>query len=176
MAKKKRKSKIMARAERGGGRADWPSMLVGTLLGAGHSPFMPGTFGTAVSLVPIYFAIKFGGVVGLALLAALFYFLGVMALRRILKHSRHDPQFVVIDEAAGMAVALIPFAAMLQSVDVWWIYIAAFVLFRIFDMTKPWPANYFDSQVKTAHGVMLDDIVAGAYAAVFLLFINAYVG
>jgi phosphatidylglycerophosphatase A len=73
-----------------------------------------------------------------------------------------DPGAIVIDEVAGQWLALIP--AGLNPVGV----VLAFILFRAFDVTKPWPVGWADRHLKGAFGIMADDIIAGLYAAVLV--------
>ena len=74
-----------------------------------------------------------------------------------------DPGAVVIDEVAGQWLTLLPAAT-----TVWWHWLAGFALFRFFDIVKPWPVGWADRRVKGGLGVMVDDIIAGAYAGVLL--------
>ncbi|MDR3126650.1 MAG: phosphatidylglycerophosphatase A [Rickettsiales bacterium] len=150
--------------------------VLASFFGAGYSKAASGTAGSAAALVPAFACAYFGGAAALAAAAAALYVLGVFAVAEVLRHSRHDPPFVVVDEAVGQMVALLPFAGVLRgNAGAWWICAAAFVLFRLFDITKPWPASYFDEKVISAGGVMLDDVVAGVYAAATLFFILAFV-
>ena len=75
------------------------------------------------------------------------------------RSSIKDPSFVVIDEVAGQWIALLP--AGLDPV----LFVAGFLAFRLFDIWKPWPVSWADRDVPGALGVMLDDLIAGAYAA-----------
>ncbi len=81
------------------------------------------------------------------------------------KTNVEDPSFVVCDEFVGQWIALLPLVILARSA--WWI-IAGFILFRIFDIWKPWPVSLADRNVAGGFGVMLDDVVAGAYAALVL--------
>ena len=73
--------------------------------------------------------------------------------------SRRDHGPVVIDEVAGMLISLLFLPA------TWPVMAAAFVAFRVFDIVKPWPASWADRELKGGLGIMLDDILAGLYAA-----------
>ena len=73
-----------------------------------------------------------------------------------------DPQVVTIDEVAGYLVAMFSFP------NSWKWLVAGFVLFRIFDIIKPWPASYFDQISKRGFAVVMDDIIAGIYANICL--------
>ncbi|CAG1066425.1 phosphatidylglycerophosphatase A [uncultured bacterium] len=124
----------------------------------GHIPVMPGTFGTLWGL-PAAWAIS-----GLAPApqAAVIIAASVLAIfisGRACEHlGRHDPSSIVIDEICGYLVGifLLPFTAFNA--------ILVFILFRFFDIVKPWPISLLDRKVGGGAGVVLDDIAAGVYA------------
>ncbi|MCL2748722.1 MAG: phosphatidylglycerophosphatase A [Alphaproteobacteria bacterium] len=143
--------------------------IIATWFGSGYFPIASATAGSAATLPLAFIAAYFGGLPAVLVSAIVVYIVGTYATKEVLKYTKHDPSIVVVDEAAGQLVALLPFANYLQgNLESWWIYIAAFFLFRLFDIVKPWPANYFDRKVINVHGVMLDDIVAGVYTALVL--------
>ncbi len=127
-----------------------------SLGGVGFLRPAPGTWGSAVVL-PVAWA----GPAAAALLALLLLALGMWALMR-LPEAEVDPGWVVIDEGAGMALAL---AAVPEP---GWGVAVAFALFRLFDVWKPGPVGWLDRQ-KGPAGVMGDDIAAGAMAGGVLL-------
>jgi phosphatidylglycerophosphatase A len=105
------------------------------------------------------------GPVPALLLAILVTLIGFYAVRDVLRETPdQDPGWIVVDEAAGMLIAL---AGLSMTASIWGVLIA-FGLFRIFDIFKPWPISWADRQ-KGAFGVMLDDVVAGALAALALI-------
>jgi len=130
--------------------------------GCGHVPRAPGTAGT-IGAIPLYLVLRPYGAVAIASAAVLVTAIGVWASRRVcLRVDRKDPQIVVIDEVAGVLVAWTlapptPAGA-----------IAGFVLFRIFDHTKPWPARLAEQRLPIGFSVMFDDVIAGAWAATLL--------
>ena len=79
------------------------------------------------------------------------------------------PSSIVIDEVAGMFVALafVPHTALA--------YFGAFVLFRLFDIFKIFPANYIDKNLKNGYGVIMDDIIAGIYTILTLVILNVFI-
>jgi phosphatidylglycerophosphatase A len=90
--------------------------------------------------------------------------IGIWAGSRTEKLSaRKDPGKVVIDEVVGQFIALIPVPFVLGAA--WWTAILAFILFRFFDIVKPYPARRFES-LEAGLGIMADDVVAGVYAAI----------
>lgn len=137
--------------------SSWPRH-VASLGGLGFLRPGPGTWGSAVvlplALLP--------GWVALAA-CAIFTVAGFWALAR-LPEAREDPSWVVVDEAAGMSLALV-FAEGLLGV------VLAFALFRAFDIGKPGPVGWADRR-HGPFGVMADDLAAGAMAAVILLLLN----
>ena len=137
-----------------------PSSLIATWFGSGLLPGAPGTWGSLAAL-PFGLAILwFGGPVVLALAAVLAFVLGLWASARYQSGlERKDPGEIVIDEVAGQWLALVPCA--LDPFGV----VLAFVFFRLFDILKPWPANWADRSLAGAPGIMLDDMIAGLYAA-----------
>ena len=109
---------------------------------------------------------------------AFVYVFGTLATKEVLKYTEHDPSIIVIDEVAGQLIPLLflsYFEIDMLKPEVWWLRFAlpAFVLFRIFDILKPFPASYFDKKIANAHGVMLDDIIAGIYATIVLVLISS---
>jgi phosphatidylglycerophosphatase A len=131
---------------------------IASLFGLGRLRPAPGTWGSAVVL-PLAWAGP-----GPSLAAALlFTALGLWAVSRCAA-ARADPGWVVVDEAAGQALAL----AALPAGAPLWAVLAAFGLFRLFDIAKPGPVGWADRQ-EGALGVMLDDLVAGALAGGVLL-------
>ncbi|HWL81702.1 MAG TPA: phosphatidylglycerophosphatase A [Roseomonas sp.] len=132
--------------------------LVASLGGAGFIRPAPGTWGSAIVLPSVLL-----GPDGCLILAALLTFLGWWALER-LPDARTDPGWVVIDEGAGQSLALAALPLGTGAAGI----ILAFLLFRMLDITKPGPVGWADRQ-KGMTGVMLDDLIAGALAALLIL-------
>ena len=87
------------------------------------------------------------------------------------KRSGHDPAEVIIDEFLGQLVSMIPIFTLAQGIKSLLLYgLISFILFRFFDIVKPWPISYFDN-MKNPLGVILDDIVAGIISALILFFL-----
>ena len=135
-----------------------PARLIATLGGAGLLRPGPGTWGSAV-VRPL---VLLGPLacLGLALAVTL---AGYWAAREVLRDGTEDPGWFVADEGAGMLIALAALPA-----ATWTGVLAAFALFRLLDIAKPWPISWADRQAG-AFGVMLDDILAGAIVAAVLL-------
>jgi phosphatidylglycerophosphatase A len=141
-----------------------PAVLLATGCGAGLLPGMPGTWGSLVAL-PCAWAIRtLAGDTALAAASCLAFVAGCWASARVARASgRPDPGFIVIDEVAAQWLVLL--AAPLD----WRAYAAAFLLFRLFDIAKPWPIRRIERCVKGGLGIMLDDVAAAFYALLLLL-------
>jgi phosphatidylglycerophosphatase A len=137
-----------------------PAVLIATFFGSGALPKMPGTWGSLATLPVGVLLLLLGGSWAVAAGAAVAFFVGWWATSRVLKQvDGGDPGYVVIDEVAGQLIVL----AMVPP-DV--VHVAfAFVIFRAFDIFKPWPIGWLDRNVHGALGVMTDDIAAGAFGA-----------
>ncbi len=152
--------------------------LIATFFYVGHLRPAPGTWGSLAALPVAYVIIKIGGWPLLLLGAAVAYFAGLWATRvETAGKGNHDPSEIVIDEVAGQWIALLPvaFGAAMMGVPVvalWPGWIAAFVLFRLFDITKPWLVGWADRR-DDAVGVMLDDVIAGLFAAIGVVVLAA---
>jgi phosphatidylglycerophosphatase A len=165
---------------------DYLALAIATC-GVGYLPLAPGTWGSLVG-VGLYALVRgasmklmfdaaagrnfnllhvYYGVLTVELVAIIVITLaGIWAASRTEKLSgRKDPGKVVIDEVAGQFIALMPVPFMLGTT--WWSAILAFVLFRFFDIVKPYPARKLES-LEGGLGILADDIVAGVYAATFV--------
>lgn len=145
------------------------SFALATFFNVGYSKIAPGTMGSLVTIPIAYFLANYFGIWGIGTAVALFFIIGTMATTEVLRHTPHDPGFVVIDEVAGQLLTFICVAPHLNNhLYDWQIYLAGFILFRIFDIFKPQPVRWADRKITNAWGVMLDDIIAGTYAALIL--------
>ena len=153
-----------------------PVTLIVTWFGAGLIPRAPGTWGSLFALPFAIFIYDFAGSLGLIVATTLAFFTGWIASNRYLNATRRggtdkdDPSEIVIDEVAGqwLVLAVVPADPLLYGMG--------FLLFRFFDIVKPWPVNLFDRHVKGGLGVMLDDIAAAIYAAGCLLLFQYIAG
>ena len=152
--------------------------MVGTLFGIGLLRPGPGTWGSVAALPLAWILHAIGSwpllVAGIALVIPL----GVWAIGgMVAEGAAHDPGEGVIDEVAGQWIALLPVSLGASSAGVgilalWPGWIAAFVLFRLFDIWKPGPVGHFDRQ-GTALSVVLDDVAAGLLAALGVFALGA---
>ena len=138
---------------------------------AGLSPKAPGTAGSALAalLAPLIFLpLPLWG--RLLFLAVIFVTGGLAATRAEILLGRTDPGEVVIDELAGVWIALLPLGAGQWS---WPGLVWAFALFRLFDIWKPWPVHASENWLPAGWGIMLDDILAGRMAMCCMLVLRA---
>jgi phosphatidylglycerophosphatase A len=137
--------------------------LIATGFGIGLLPVAPGSW-ASLAAFPVGWLIRIEfGVAGVLVAAVVAFALGWWASARIAKASGiGDPGFVVIDEIAAQLLIL---AA--TPLDWRW-YAVAFLLFRIFDVWKPFPANWLDRNIKGGLGIMLDDVAAALYALILI--------
>jgi phosphatidylglycerophosphatase A len=130
--------------------------------GCGLSPRAPGTLGS-LGAIPLGAVLHWGfGPSALIIGAIVIFFVGwgIAAAHLRDEPDVQDPQWIVIDEVAGQWLVLA--AVPLHPLG----YLFAFALFRFFDIRKPWLIGWADRNVKGALGIMLDDLLAGLYAAV----------
>ena len=151
-----------------------------TWFGLGKIPYAPGTFASLGAIPLCYFFIHLNDSSAIFSwgVAILFTALAIFLAAQDQKTSHHkDPSYIVIDEVAGMLFATIPFS---KSTTIY-SWIAAFAFFRIYDILKPFPANWFDKRSKDSpqpilRGVhiVMDDVVAGIYSLISLLILNQF--
>jgi len=138
--------------------------LVACLGPLGKAPKAPGTMGSAVAALSapwLFLTLPLWG--RGAVLFALF-FAGAFAANRMEKVlGLKDPRCVIMDEVVGQWVTFLPFAALAPPK-----ILAGFLLFRFFDILKPWPVRSSERWLPGGFGVMIDDVLAGIYAALGL--------
>ncbi len=151
---------------------------VASVAGVGFLTPAPGTWGSLAALPLAYGVHQLGGFWFLLNLTVFAFLTGWIATQRVTADTPdHDPSWVVIDELVGQWIALFPvsYGAGMMGVAVWQLWpgwIAAFVLFRLFDITKPWLVGRADA-MGTPLGVMLDDVIAGVFAALAVIALGA---
>lgn len=137
-----------------------PAHFIALGFGAGLAPKAPGSFGTLAAL-PLFWALAqfFPGTAALLIFIALCFVLGIWACAQTGKHlGAADHGSMVWDEFVAMWLVL----TFTPIGWLWWL--AAFGLFRVFDILKPWPIRWFDTRLKNGFGVMFDDVLAAIYA------------
>ncbi|KEJ88410.1 phosphatidylglycerophosphatase A family protein [Sulfitobacter donghicola] len=145
--------------------------MIGTVLGVGYLRPAPGTWGSLVALPWAWLLHVIGGLPLLVIGIIAAFLKGWWATAQMTSGSDdHDPSEIVIDELVGQWIALLPLsiASWRMGIDItvmWPGWIAAFALFRLFDIWKPWIVGWADRR-GDALGVMLDDVFAGIFAAI----------
>lgn len=144
------------------------SVLVATVGGAGRAPFAPGTVASAITAV-VLLVLPFSqaAVIGFFVVVTVG---GVLAAQRAERWlGGKDPGAIVIDEVAGMALSVLVLPLTVP------VLATAFVLFRIFDVVKPFPANW-SQRLPGGIGVMADDLIAGVYALALTALVRELLG
>jgi len=137
-------------------------MMIATGFYSGYLPKAPGTWGSLVGLAVFFLLHKLSIPVYLAVTAVIFL-IGIFVAGEAEKIMDHkDPGLVVIDEIAGMLITMIAAPATPLFM------VLGFILFRIFDILKPFPIGLVDQRFHGGLGIMLDDIVAGIYSLIIL--------
>jgi len=134
--------------------------------GSGLAPVAPGTFGSLVGLAIALALAPLGlawNLIAVAVAVGVGIWICGESARRL---GVHDHPAIVWDEVAGMMIT------MLAVPDAWWGAPLAFVLFRLFDIAKPWPIREVDHGLGGGAGIMLDDVLAGLFAALGLIVVG----
>ena len=144
-------------------------LLIATFCGLGYVPFAPGTVGSLASFIiwgPLIF-FKYSFWIRFLILIIVII-IAILSSNESVKYFKiKDPKQIVIDEVAGMGVVLL-------FVDSeYFIAILGFILFRFFDILKPWPIKKIE-KLPNGFGVVLDDIMAGIYSLFFLILIKKF--
>ena len=133
------------------------------MFGIGFLP-ISGTIGSLIAIFVYFIFYNYLNLLSFIVLIILIFFYSIFFLDTTIKRSfsTSDPKEIVIDEFIGQSIPL------LLCENNFFLTILSFLLFRLFDITKPWPASYFDLKVKNANGVLMDDIIAGLYTFFFI--------
>ncbi len=151
--------------------SDYLALAIATC-GVGYLPLMPGTFGSLLA-VAVFVLLPRGSVAIVLVSIFIVALAGIWAGTRTEALSeRKDPGKVVIDEVAGQLIALFPLTLFTRWSNV--AVIISFILFRFFDIVKPYPANRLQ-ELDGGLGIMCDDLVAGAYAGLITAIVMAVV-
>lgn len=140
-----------------------PAGWIACGFGSGLAPVAQGSCGSLAAILPWLLLRELSLAANLAVIV-LGFLLGVWACERASRAlGVDDHRALVWDEFVGLWIALLP--ALLAP---WWAIVLGFALFRLFDVWKPWPIREFDRRLHGGLGVMVDDVVAGMFAAVVL--------
>lgn len=145
-------------------RSIWrdPLHFIAFGFGTGVIPIAPGTFGT-LAAIPIYLVMSHLPTLWYIVLTLIFIIAAIFICDKVARDIQvHDHPGIVLDEIVGylLTMTAVPFG-------LFWI-IAGFVLFRLFDIWKPWPIRWLDAKVKGGFGIVVDDLLAAVYAWVVL--------
>jgi len=147
-----------------------------TFFGLGTIRYAPGTITSLITTVLLYsffHIIYFSDEVILFFLLAVFLYSFFAVADYIKDNDNKDPKEVVIDEVIGQSIPIylyeIAHGSEKNSQEIIFFYIYIFILFRFFDIKKPFPVNIFDKKFKNSFGVILDDVVAGLYVVLTLI-------
>ncbi|MFP3019507.1 MAG: phosphatidylglycerophosphatase A [Arsenophonus sp.] len=145
-----------------------PYYLLATGFGSGLSSIAPGTIGSLVS-IPFWFLMYWLLPISLCWFIILFCFgIGLIICKWTSGNIQvHDHRSIVWDEFIGMWITLM----VIPTVNLQWVLIA-FVLFRFFDILKPWPINWFDQKIEGGLGIMLDDIIGAIFSIIIIILIS----
>lgn len=146
-----------------------PINLLAFGLGLGLLPWIPGTFGTLLGVLFYYVNNVYLGM-SETLVIITSFILGIYICGKAAKNiNHHDHPGIVFDEVVGYFVTM--FAISFNMFNL----VLGFILFRVFDIVKPWPIKYADKKIHGGFGIMFDDLLAGIYANLVLRLIIAYV-
>ena len=139
---------------------------IASLGGIGNLP-ASGTWGSLIALPFAWFLI---GSMWIPVICTIFFLLGILTINPLIQNQdEKDPSYVVIDEFMGQ---LLVFSFIDKAIVSPITLVFGFFFFRLFDIFKPWPASYFDQEVHTGFGVMMDDLIAALYSIICLAFME----
>ena len=149
------------------------------MLGIGYSKYAPGTMASFVtSLIFIFFYIYKINIIFLIFFIILIFIFSVYSID-VFKNSFNniDAKEIVIDEFVGQSIPILTIYSFFSKNDIGSFVsyvIVSFILFRFFDILKPYPINKIDKNMKNGFGVMFDDVIAGVYSSIVLLVIISF--
>tara|TARA_B100000029_G_scaffold514039_1_gene615421 strand:+ start:1776 stop:2261 length:486 start_codon:yes stop_codon:yes gene_type:complete len=150
-----------------------------TFFKIGKIKYAPGTIASLFTCVLFYFITDIFSISVMILLTLLIFSYSFIAINNSFEEfDSEDPQEIVIDEVVGQMLPLlaIPIYETLYFLPKIYFCFAAFLLFRLFDILKPYPINYIDKNTKGSLGIMLDDIIAGFFSIIILTIIFFFLG
>ena len=146
------------------------------MFGLGKVPKIPGTFGSLATVIILYFffhTLNISSNIILFCLIVIFIFSFLAVAMHIKNNENKDPKEVIIDEFIGQSIPIylyeISHGTEKSSDEAIIIYGICFILFRFFDIKKPFPVSYFDRNFKNSFGVIMDDVFAGIYVVLSLI-------
>ena len=148
-----------------------------TMFGIGKLPRIPGSYASLATVILLYIFFHIFLIpadIFLFFLIAIFI-ISIFAVNFFIKNlTNKDPKEIVIDEFIGQSIPICLYEIAhndpVNTSRVLTFYFIMFILFRIFDITKPYPVSYYDKNFKNSFGVIMDDVCAGLYVVVILVF------
>ena len=147
-----------------------------TMFGLGKIPKIPGTFGSLATIIILYFffhILNLSSNLILILLLIIFIFSFSAITNYIKDNENKDPKEIIIDEFIGQSIPIylyeISHGTVKSADEAIIFYSLCFVLFRFFDIVKPFPVSFFDKNFKNSFGVIMDDVCAGFYVVLSLI-------
>ena len=152
------------------------NFLFVTFFGIGTIRYAPGTITsliTTVLLFSLFHILNLSNAAILIILIAIFFYSFIAVANYIKEIPNKDPKEVVIDEVIGQSIPIylyeVAHGTNKESKEAILFYIYIFILFRFFDIKKPFPVNFFDKKFKNSFGVIMDDVIAGFYVVLTLI-------
>jgi len=155
------------------------NLLFLTFFMIGRIKYAPGTFASLITCFLFLILINFFDLISIFFITLIFFIYSFIAINNSFEEFKtNDPQEIVMDEVIGQMIPLlaIPIYETLYPLPTIYYCVPAFLLFRLFDIWKPYPISYVDNNIKGALGIMLDDIVASIYSVVILIVIFFFLG
>ncbi len=145
----------------------------------GKIKYAPGTFASLVACLLFFGLINVSNITIIFFITLIFFLYSFVAINNSFDvFNSDDPQEIVIDEVVGQTLPLLamPIYEILYPLPMIYYLVSVFLLFRLFDIWKPYPISYIDNNIKGALGIMLDDIFAGIFSIITLCLILFFLG
>jgi len=155
------------------------NLIFVTFFYIGKIKFAPGTFASLFTCIFFLLLMKIFNIMIIAYFTLIIFLYSFLAINNISESFKSDdPHEIVVDEVVGQMLPLlfIPIYENLYLISNEYYCIISFLLFRFFDIWKPFPVNFIDKNVKGALGIMLDDVMAGIYVIITLTLIFFFIG
>ena len=150
------------------------------MFGIGYSKYAPGTIASFITSIIFVLLYQFQiNIVILILAVSLIFFFSVYSIDKYGNYFIEvDAKEIVIDEFVGQSIPILTIYNLISKNDIGsfiFYVLISFIIFRFFDILKPYPANKVDKEMKNGFGVMFDDVIAGVYSSFVLLIIATYI-
>jgi len=145
----------------------------------GKIKIAPGTFASLITCILFFFLFTFFNINLVFVITLIIFLYSFVAINNSFDNfGSEDPHEIVIDEVVGQLLTLLPIGIyeILYPLPLIYYCVISFLLFRLFDIWKPYPISYVDKNVKGALGIMLDDILAGGFSIITIVIIFFFLG